>query len=219
MHTLPSQDGRATKRKTLETTYKILTAIFFVGINMKNFLILLLLVSCSGVQLKSEPNEIKPELLEVKSVQTIEMPKVLKLKSLTGFNDKNKAEFLKAESKANEIIYSQCFSEFMLNRKLIQTNGLSNLELVNKIRTTVTEIDLISYSSWRSVVGYTMPSAKWVKVNSKFYNGSSVCAKASNLAHENSHKQGFGHASKPNKERPYSVPYSINAAMELCCGK
>ena len=183
---------------------------------MKSFLILFILASCSQAPIKTE-------LLEVKSAQVvvnpIEMPKVLKLKSLTGFNDKNKAEFLKVEKKANEIIYSQCFADFMLNRKMIQTNGLSSLEVVNKTRTTPIEIDLISYHSWRSVVGYTMPNVKWIKVNSKFYNGSSVCAKASNLAHEFSHKKGFGHDSKPNKQRPFSVPYSINEAFEVCCGK
>ena len=183
---------------------------------MKSFLILFILASCSQAPIKTE-------LLEVKSAQVvvnpIEQKLVLSLKSLTGFNEKNKAEFLKAEAKANEIIHSQCFADFMLNRKLIQTNGLSNLEVVNKIRTTPIDIDLISYYSWKSVVGYTYPNAKKIWVNSKFYNGSSACAKASNLAHEFSHKQSFGHDFKPNKQRPFSVPYSINEAFEVCCGK
>jgi len=182
-----------------------------MGINMK-ILLLAFLVSCSAVKLNPEPIKIIPAAL-------IEVPNraPITVSAYKNFSPKYQAEFEQAVIKANEIIGTKCFEDFMLQRKLIQTNGKTNAQVVAHIRSTPTTIELSSYRKWGSVVGWTTPTSKIINVNSKFYIGSSRCAKTSNLVHEVSHKQGFGHDFKPNRERPFSVPYSLNQAVEACC--
>ena len=116
----------------------------------------------------------------------------------------------------NEMIPSECFKTFMLNRELIQTNGLTNTQVIEKLHTPST-VPLVMYYSNNSTVGYRNVGSPTIYTNRKFHAGASACANASNLFHEVSHVIGFGHDKKANKNRPYSVPYSINAAFSACC--
>jgi uncharacterized protein YjaZ len=125
-----------------------------------------------------------------------------------------------AVEKVHEVVKSDCFENVIMSRELIQTGGLSNKQVVEKIRNSSFDMSLEMYRrNFSRVNGYTYPNSKNVWLNRKYHSGASICAVASNLAHEYSHKIGFSHDYKPNKSRPYSTPYSINYAFEVCCGK
>lgn len=138
-----------------------------------------------------------------------------------------KTKIKNASKKVNEVIQSQCFKDFMLNRKLIQTNGKSNQEVILDLLAWSGEIPVSMYyrcmKSWRcpfgtSAVAYRQPPEKTINLNrAVFHSGLSDCEWASTMAHEGSHVRGYGHDFNWNKERDYSVPYSINAAFSKCC--
>lgn len=136
----------------------------------------------------------------------------------------------KMEDLLNEIIQSKCFADHFIDTKyrskLIQTGGLSREQVVQKLRTLkVQNIPLIFYyPKWyqsKDTVGYTYPSAPEIYLNRLFRDGSrgkwGICAEVSNEAHEASHKMGFIHDSKRTPDRPYSVPYTVNYAVDACC--
>lgn len=122
-----------------------------------------------------------------------------------------------AESLANKLVKSSCFESFMVKRNLIQTNGLTALEVVKLLKTSDLTIPVEMYYKNNNVVGYRQPPAPDIYTNRKFHAGSTACARSSNLTHEWSHTVGFTHSYSSTKSRPYSVPYSINAAVTACC--
>lgn len=117
----------------------------------------------------------------------------------------------------NTTLSSQCFGDFILSRDLIQTNGKSNKEVLEHIRSSRVGIELVSYWSFKSTVGYTYPNVDKVWMNKRLHDNFTPCRSASNLAHEASHKIGYGHDYRRTQRRPYSVPYSINAGFTKCC--
>lgn len=123
----------------------------------------------------------------------------------------------KAILKIRETAVGECFKNEWLKRKLIQTNQKSNQQVLETLLAADVSIELEMYKSWKKVNGYTYPSSKRIWLNRKYHNTYGPCSVANNLFHEISHKLGFTHDYNPNKERPYSVPYSINAVMEVCC--
>lgn len=127
---------------------------------------------------------------------------------------KNRAAILKI----SEVQKGECFKKFMLSRKLIQTNGLTNSQVIDKLNTTPVKLELQMYNKfWSNVNGYTYSNTNKIWLNRKYHNSYGVCSVANNLAHEISHKQGFGHDYKSSTARQFSVPYSINAAFSACC--
>jgi len=135
------------------------------------------------------------------------------------FNEKQFKKLNKDLPIMNEVLASKCFRTFMENRDLIQTNGKSPKEIVNHIRKSQIGIELKSYYKWKGAVGYTYPNTKKIWMNSYHHRNFNSCRSASNLAHEGSHKLGYGHDYYKTARRPYSVPYSINAAFKACCGR
>lgn len=122
-----------------------------------------------------------------------------------------------AAIKVDQVVKSACFEKEILKTKLVQTNGLSVKEVLDKYRSSKTMIDLEFYYSRNNVIGYTYSSVKKIWMNRKFHNSYSVCAVAKNLAHEVAHKVGFGHDMNATERRPRSVPYSIGRAVGFCC--
>jgi hypothetical protein len=131
-------------------------------------------------------------------------------------NAKDTEKIKLALDKRIEVQNSQCFKDFMLNRQLIDTN-LSNEQVLSELNKEVYfEIETY-YKRYSKVYGYTYPDTPRIWINKKYFDGATICNVASNLNHEISHKQGFTHSYKATRSRPYSVPYSINAAYEVCC--
>lgn len=132
---------------------------------------------------------------------------------------KEQKEILKiAENISNDILKSNCFENFMLNRDLIKTNKKTRKQVVEDLKSKDLSVPVHMYYKWTSkVVGYRQPPRPDIYTNAKFHNGSNACSRASNLLHEWSHVAGYGHSFKATKKRPFSVPYSINAAFKKCC--
>ncbi len=139
------------------------------------------------------------------------------------YSAKDLAALRKAEVLSNELLQSQCFSDFMIKRALIQTGGKTPMQVVEHLKTRNLTVPVTMYYSRKNVVGYRNVGSPIVYTNLKFHAGSTACARASNLTHEWSHVPdettgiGYGHDYKATRQRPYSVPYSINAAFDKCC--
>lgn len=138
------------------------------------------------------------------------------------FTAKENIDKLKqAEIKVNETIQSTCFNDFLtqpkFRSKLVQTNGLSRSQVVEKIKSTTLTVPVVYYFKNNSVIGYRQPPFNTIYLNKKYHDKYSACSSAANLAHEASHVLGFTHDFKATKRRPFSVPYSISHAFSFCC--
>ena len=120
--------------------------------------------------------------------------------------------------KIKEVVRSDCFKKELLSRKLIQTNNKTNEQVLEALLNAKINLRLSMYSKrFSSVNGYTYDGSDIINLNRKYHNNYGVCSVANNLAHEWSHKVGFSHDYRPNKMRPFSVPYSMNHIFEKCC--
>lgn len=120
-------------------------------------------------------------------------------------------------AKLNEVIHSSCFRDELSNMKLIQTNGKTPAQVVESLTNAEIVIETQMYWTLNRVLGYTLPNVNKEWINRRYLMKWSVCDLGSLLAHETSHKVGYDHDYKTTKNRPYSVPYSVNRAFEKCC--
>jgi len=176
-------------------------------------------MSCSTVNHTTKPVDLVLDSVVPPNTDNGSHKHFLVISKFTGFSKTTEEKLKKAVLKVDEVFNSQCFEDFMVGRpKLHSTNNRTPKEVVSHLRTSQATVELIYYyKRWSKVAGYTYPSVDWIKLNGKYHTGTTVCSEASNLGHEGSHKVGYGHSYKSNVNRPYSVPYSINAAMEVCC--
>lgn len=103
-------------------------------------------------------------------------------------------------------------------------NGLTNDEIYEVIlrgaETLMPEedeeidVDITLYYSNNSTVGYTYPDSTRIWVNDKFFSGFTLGKVAANVAHEWTHKIGFGHDFNRTAIRPYSVPYGVGSIIQ-----
>lgn len=134
-----------------------------------------------------------------------------------------------AEQKLREVIQSEEFKNRVLNftyngsKKFIDNNGLTNSQIYYKILNAAekllpvidNELDLNikTYYTSSSTVGYTSSNINYINFNTKFLNSYSVSETAKTMIHEWLHKLGFGHAYYYSTSRNYSVPYGIGKIM------
>ncbi len=138
------------------------------------------------------------------------------------FNSKLEAEkILSAGKKLNEVRKSQCFFNAIKNRKMIETNGKTSEEVAIHLQSVSGSIPVQWYlARFTSAVAYRNVGSPIIHFNRKYFSyKSSDCSIASTLGHEAlGHVLGeYGHSFKWTKERDYSVPYSINRIVDLCC--
>jgi len=124
---------------------------------------------------------------------------------------------LKAEAKVLDTINSQCFYDFMAARKLEETEGKTNDQVILNIRTYGGMVPIsMYYKRFTSAVAYRTPPYPTIYLNRRNFNShTKLCHWGSTMMHEASHVIGYGHAFRNPSD--YSVPYSINAAFEECC--
>lgn len=183
---------------------------------MYNLLLLLLLVTCCSMGSKppvKAPMELPPIVVTPGEYLTI--------RKCTNCSEKEWKFIQDANVKTNETVATTCFASFMLERKLIDTLGKSNAEVVDSLVGKNTVIDVEMYYTLKRVLGYTLadqPPGQYKEfINRKYMLQWNVCDLGSLLGHETGHKKGYGHAFNYTPSRDYSVPYSINAAFKKCC--
>lgn len=132
--------------------------------------------------------------------------------------DKKRLEF--AIEGANRILASPLFKTRLLEEKLTETNGLTNLQVYEKImagdqlnpfdKLGETDIKVMLYrKTWSRVVGYTFIDSVTVWMNRKFFGQPKGIG--SNLIHEAcGHQNGFLHQGR----WATAVPYVLNRVTE-----
>mgnify|MGYP000203326904 CR=1 FL=1 len=165
-------------------------------------------------------------LLTLIAFQT-ELSAKVSFSPVTNYNTQDSEALAVSERLSNDLLNSKCFEVFMVEReqgkhssrgyKLHTTNGKTALEVVNHLRTTDLTTPVVMYYKNNNVSGYRWTGNPTIYTNSKFHRGANACSRASNLTHEWSHVAGYSHTFKANSLRPFSVPYSINAAFKVCC--
>jgi hypothetical protein len=189
---------------------------------MKNNIIILLafslLISQTAFSRGSPPP--KPSQPPQQSPGTVTTPlhKGVHFSPLRYHTTEEKEVVAVAEKLSNDLLQSKCFENFMVTRGLIDTNGKTAIQVVEDLKTKNLTVPVEMYSAWWSnVVGYRQPPAPDVYTNRKFHAGATACSRGSNLLHEWSHSADYDHSYKATALRPRSVPYSINAAFDVCC--
>jgi len=134
-----------------------------------------------------------------------------------------------AEQKLREVIQSEEFKNRVINftyngtKKFVDNNGLTNTQIYYKILNAAekllpvidNELDLNikTYYSSSSTVGYTSSNINYINFNTKYLKSYSLSETAKTMMHEWLHKLGFGHAYSYSTSRNYSVPYGIGKIM------
>lgn len=158
------------------------------------------------------------------------------LKNFTKTADKEKVN--SALDLLRDVLNSQEFRDRVINhqwngkRQFANNDGMTNEEVLNVIleaRETllpntpgIVNVTLALYTpkwwqvSQRNVVGYTNPDTLQINMNTKFFRNFNSWDVTGNIAHEWTHKLGFGHDFNRTAQRPYSVPYAVgDIAAEL----
>lgn len=140
--------------------------------------------------------------------------------------DEENARIPIIQKELNRFLQSKEFADWLCDAKngldLEQTEGLTNIEVVEKIQTSKAHLVVqFYYKFWGNVVGYRNPGSNVVYCNRKYHDNYSIAEEASNLAHEACHiidvtapLQGFQHDFANTPIRPYSVNYRVNQAFE-----
>ncbi len=178
-------------------------------------LFLLVLVSCSTGKVVKPTKPVSSRTPMAESVgKTADL---VTIKKFTNFRESEKKKIFKAKDALNKMVMGDCFEKFMLKQDLRKTNGLTNKQVVDHIRSSHTDIELIMYyKRWSKVHGYTYPNVKKIWFNRKYHSGTTYKDEASNFFHELLHKYGYGHAYKAHRDRPLSVPYTGNKVVKEC---
>lgn len=111
-------------------------------------------------------------------------------------NDQGKNEFASSNGLTNEQIYSI----FMDGRETLQQNTPGEMNFYLKLY----------YKRYSKVIGWTNASINTININWKFFKKFALSDVAGNLAHEWTHKIGFGHKSASEHDSaPYAIGYIV----------
>lgn len=121
-----------------------------------------------------------------------------------------------AEKLVNELVQGECFEKFLLARPMIWTEGKTRKGVLDSIKTANLTVPVHFYRGRCKVVGYRNTWAPDVYFNRCHHDYYDAVDTASNALHEWTHPLGYGHPWKATRDRGYTVPYSMNAAVEKC---
>jgi hypothetical protein len=173
---------------------------------------------------KNPPVIPKPPETEIATLPNGQGSHVLFI-ALKGYaTDKQSDLIEKASFKLNQTVKSQCFSDFLTNTSLKETNGRTNAQVLNHILSFNDVVQVrMYYKKWgdcltcTSAIAYREPPEKKINLNSSFFTEKvSACRWAATMAHESlGHSLGnYTHSFKWSVSREYTVPYKIGGASE-----
>jgi hypothetical protein len=172
-----------------------------------------------------------PTLAPTPSVSPSPSVRGVKLSPVFDYTTKAERDVIaKVENKMNEVVQSKCFDDFLSKRKMIQTGGKTSQQVVDHVRGLSGSVPVQMYYRCMSrsirclaptsAVAYRQPPDLDIHFNrAAFYPGLPLCEWVSTAAHEAlGHSLGeYDHDFNWNAQRDFSVPYSLNAAVEACC--
>lgn len=164
-----------------------------------------------------DPSVVDTKFLEVKGmkIQGFSASSMVKLESAFDVLEKvvNSEEFKsrvinfkntkgqRAFASNNGLSNEQIYAIFMDGRETLQQNTPGEMNFFLKL-----------YSRpWSKVVGWTNPDINTININWRFFKNYKANEVAGNLAHEWTHKIGFGHISAAEHD---SAPYAIGYIVE-----
>lgn len=200
---------------------------------IKYFFIIILVTSCA---ITNKNYSLKEDFLSFVSSTKEESPNIEKFKvniKHLNYTVQQEKKLLESASLLEKIFNSLEYKNEVINftykneKKFHENLGKTNLEIYEHLMlgseilmpVIDREMDLTvkMYYSFRSTVGYTYPNIMTVYTNRRFHNGFTPCQIASNLAHEWTHKMGYGHSKRWNYDRDFTVPYGHNKIIEKLC--
>lgn len=121
----------------------------------------------------------------------------------------------KAAAKANEIKKTDCYYNFIANRKMIQTQGKPTKQIADEIRALTGVVPVKFYYAFNSASAYRSPPSMTINLNRRWIGSNSdVCDVAGTLLHESLHAlKDFEHDFYWSASREFSVPYSSDHAF------
>lgn len=122
--------------------------------------------------------------------------RVINFKNING-----ERSFASNKGLSNEEIYAQ----FMEGRETLQQNTPNEMNFFLKLYN----------KPWSKVIGYTSQDINVININWKYFKGNSINNVAANLAHEWTHKIGFGHKSAAEHDSaPYAIGYIVGQLVK-----
>jgi hypothetical protein len=150
-------------------------------------------------------------------VLTISLPAFAALKFEPVKNYATKAEIEKiarAAAKAQEVLSSQCFADYISAQTMNQTNGRTAKEVVEHLRSLTDIVPVKMYTRrFSSAVAYRQPPHKTINLNRSFFKLSvSDCRWAATMMHEGHGHAigGYGHSFDWTRQREDTVPYVLS---------
>ncbi len=102
--------------------------------------------------------------------------------------------------------------------KLFKEMVLSGVDDFNKEKDYAIDISVSFYYSWRSVVGYTLPSTWFTWVNRNIFKGFDLADIAGNQAHEYLHNCGLDHPGTDRQSVVYRFGYLVKDRIKTRLG-
>ena len=124
-----------------------------------------------------------------------------KNKIINFVNSQGNNQFASNRGLSNE----QIFTQFMDGRETLQSNTPGEMNFYLKLY----------YKRFSKVIGWTNGDINTININWKFFKGFKPSDVAGNLAHEWTHKLGFGHKSAAEHDSaPYAIGYIVREMSE-----
>lgn len=177
------------------------------------------ILSSGEFKVTEVPTSELPQMEEVQFAEVQQDLDLIQVKSFSGFTDKEIGKFWLYAKKVDEITASECFKDYILNRKtFINNKDQTRTEFIENLLSEKPLLNFVMYYSLSSTIGYTYEGSDTIWFNRRFHQNFALLNSASNLGHERGHKLGFSHDFNSTSRRPDQSPYVTGEAI-LACGK